>query len=286
MKSMMFLSLCFIVYILIIIFLVFKMKDISNNPKKYDVIPGYEKYRNSFWYENRYHRYGKHYYASLIIVILSLISAPLLYLLSGTLIQKYFLIPSNTVYLQSYQLILGCLPLLYFQIVFTFWISLHSKAPICIANSLYTFHSFKRSEAWKKQVISMLIVCILCLPVMAVCINGYCYANDEKIVTHNFLSLEENSIPYDTVVSAETTYKSNDNYTNFKFFYRITLQDGTQMNIMEFGKEGVLYLHSMFLQHDVPIKYGKIDPITYELMKRYCNSSTIQIVDNCFAVVP
>lgn len=286
MKSILFLSLCLIVYVCIIVSLIFKAKDIIKNTKKYDVIPGYEKYRNSFWYERKYNRYGKHYYASLIIGIVSLISCVPIYLLLGTLIQKHLLLPTNAFFLQSYQLYIGGIACIFFQIIFEFWFSFHSKAPICIANSLYAFNSDKRSDSWAKLTLSMLIVCVLCLPIMAISINAYSYADDEKIVTHNFLSIEEEKIPYDTIVSAETTYSSNNKYTEFDFAYHILLQDGRRINIMEFGNKAVLYLHSIIKQKNIPIIYGEIDAITYQLIKQTCKESTIQIVDKCFVIVP
>lgn len=286
MRSILFLSVCLIAYFCIILSLILKAKDIIKNTKKYDVIPGYEKYRSSFWYERKYNRYGKHYYASLIIGIVSLFSCVPIYLLLGTLIQKHFLLPTNTFFLQSSQLYIGATACIFFQLIFEFWISFHSKASICIANSLYAFNSDKRSDSWAKLTISMLIVCVLCLPIMAISINSYSYANDKEIVTHNFLSIEEVKIPYDTIVSAETTYSSNNKHTEFDFFYHILLQDGTQINIMEFGNEGALYLHSMIQQHDIPIVYGEIDAITYQLIKQTCKESTIQLVDKCFVIVP
>lgn len=286
MRSILFLSLCLIAYVCIIVSLIFKTKDIVKHSKKYDAIPGYEKYRNSFWYERKYNRYGKHYYASLIIGIVSLISCVPIYLLLGTLIQKHFLLPTNAFFLQSSQLYIGGVACIFFQIIFEFWISFHSKASICIAYSLYAFNSKKRSDSWAKLTISMLIVCVLCLPIMAISINSYSYADDKEIVTHNFLSIEEVKIPYDTIISAETTWSSNKKQTEFVFSYHIILQDGTQINIMEFGNKGALYLHSMIQQHGIPIIYGEIDAITYQLIKQTCKESTIQIVDKCFVIVP
>ncbi len=286
MRSILFLSVCLIVYVCVIVSLILKAKDIVNNTKKYDVIPGYEKYRNSFWYERKYNRYGKHYYAYLIIGIVSLVSCVSIYLLLGALIQKYFLLPTNTFFLQSFQLYIGAIACIFFQIVFELWISFHSKASICIANSLYAFNSDKRSDSWAKLTLFVLIVSILCLPIMAISINAYSYADDEKIVTHNFLSIEEVKIPYDTIVSAETTYSSNTKHTEFDFSYHILLQDGTRINIMEFGNRGALYLHSMIQQHGISIVYGEIDAITYQLIKQTCKESTIQLVDKCYIIVP
>ena len=55
---------------------------------------------------------------------------------------------------------------------------------------------------------------------------------------------------------------------------------------MEFGNEGALYLHSIIQQHDIPIVYGEIDAITYQLIKQTCKESTIQLVDKYFVIVP
>jgi len=286
MKSILFLLFCFIGYVVIIAFLIVKAKDISRNPARYEVIPGYQKYRNSFWYERKYNRYGKHYHASLIIGLISLIFCFPAYILFGFLIRKYLLLPPGAFYLRTYQLYIGGIACVFFQIFFELWISFHSKAPICIANSLYVFQHDNRSSSWAKLTRSMLITCILCLPIMFISIHAYSYADEEKIVTHNFLSIEETRIPYDTIVSAETAYTTNEEYTEFHFSYHILLQNGTRINIMDFGTEGVLYLHPRIQQQNIPITYGQINSVTHELIKRTCKDSTIELVESCFVIIP
>lgn len=286
MKSILFFSLCFVLYVCMIVSLILKARDIAKNTKKYDVIPGYERYRNSVWYEHGNIRYGKHYHASLIIGIGSLIVFVFLYYQLGVLIQKHYFLPANAFYLQSYQLYIGAIACIFFQIIFSVWISFHSKAPICIANSLYAFNDPKRSDSWAKLTLYMLIVCSLCLPVMAVSINAYSYADDEKIVTHRFLSIEEETIPYDTIVSGQTTYSSNTEQTKFDFAYHIYLQDGTQMNIGEFGNKAVVHLHSIMQERNIPIQYGQMNAVTYQLIKQTCQDSTVQMVDECYVVIP
>lgn len=277
--------LCLIAYSAIIVILILKARDIAINPKKYSEIPGYQKYQNSFWYERKNNRHGKHYYASLIIGITSLIFCVSTYFLVGALIQKHFFLPPNAFFLPSYQLYLGGIACMFFQIIFEYWICFHSRASICIADTLYAFHSENRSDSWTKLTYSMLIACALCLPIMAISINAYSYADNEKIVTHNFLSIQETEIPYHSIVSAETSYTSNAKCTEFDFSYHILLQNGTRINITEFGTKGTLYLHSMIQQQKIPILYGKIDGITYERIQKYCNESEVALVKKCFSIV-
>ncbi|MBQ5866683.1 MAG: hypothetical protein IIW56_08415 [Oscillospiraceae bacterium] len=285
MKSILFFSLCFVLYVCVIVALILKARDIAKNTKKYDVIPGHERYRNSVWYESGNIRHGKHYRASLILGIGSLFAFVFLYYQLGVLIQKHYFLPVDVVYLQSSQLYIGAIACMFFVIIFEGWISFHSKASICIANSLYMLNDPRRSDSWAKLTLYMLIVCILCLPVMAISINAYSYADDEKIVTHKFLSIEEEIIPYDTIVSGQTSFSSNKAQSEFDFDYHIYLQDGTRMNLMEFGNRGVVHLDAIFQEWNIPIQYGQMNSVTYQLIKQTCNDSTVQMVDECYVVV-
>jgi hypothetical protein len=53
---------------------------------------------------------------------------------------------------------------------------------------------------------------------------------------------------------------------------------------MEFGAKGTRYVHAMLQQYDIPITYGKIDTVTYELMKQFCKESTLELVEDFFVV--
>lgn len=286
MRNIMFLSICFIGYIAFILWCVYKLKDISRNPKKYDKVKGREKYAKTFWYEPWYKRYGKHYHASLIIGILCVPLLTNLYSIIGKAIQHFLLTPVDAQFLQSVGTTIGAIPALFLAIAVWQFVLFSVNRPIFIAARLYVADpSDNYVKAWRNVYLWLLVLGALCVPIMAVGINANSYADEEKIVTHGHFSLVEREILYESIEAGTTWYSTNENHTEFTFHYRITLEDGTEFTISDFDSEGTRYIDSMLRHKGVPVDYEEIDTVTYELMKKVCSEEKLKQVEYYFVLV-
>ncbi len=286
MKSVIFLSLCAAGYVLLLGWIIWKLKDIGANPKKYNVIHGGEKYRDSFWYERGYKRYGKHYYASLYVGIPWIMLFPNLYIFLGKWVQKLLFVPEGTRMLSSNGLAIGAIACTFFSFGLIEFILFYGKFPIMVAARLYFAGQCEHQPtAWKNMFATLLVCSALCLPVMALGLNAYSYADEEKIVTHTLISPMAEEIPYESIESGTTDYSCNKNYTEFSLHYEITLEDGTELWVDDFGTEGMRYINAMLQKYQVPVEYGEIDRIIYEALKRNCNDKDMTLIDSCLTIV-
>lgn len=284
MRSGIFLTLCVMGYIAFIVWNVYKLKDIARNPQKYETVKGKERYRRSFWYESGYKRYGKNYHAGLILFIPAMLLLPLLFYVFGFLIQSYLLVPTKAIYLRSTGLLIGVLGAQFFTISLTQVVLFYVNSPIFVAARLYSSSAKTHVKAWRDTILLLLVMGIICLPIMAIGINAYSYADEEKIVTHGVFSLQEKQIPYDTVISAETSFSYDEKDDTFDFEYTIVLTDGSELDISDFGPNGATYIDRMLQKYGAATAYGTVDADTYEQMKSVCDENTMKFVDQCFTV--
>ena len=286
MRNIIFLSICLIGYIAFILWCVYKLKDISRNPKKYDKVKGRDKYAKSFWYEPWYKRYGKNYHASLITGIPCIPLFMYLYSLVGKAIQRFLLTPADSLFLQSVGTTIGACGALFFAIAVWQFLLFSVNCPIFVAARLYVAHPPDNYvKAWRNVYLWLLVLGILCLPIMAVGINANSYADEEKIVTHGHFSLAKREIPYEAIEAGTTWYSSNENHTEFTFHYTITLEDGTEFAISDFDSEGTRYIDSMLREKGVPVDCEEIDTVTCELMKKVCSEEKLKEVEYYFVLV-
>lgn len=283
MRSGIFLTLCVIGYIAFIVWNVYKLKDISRNPQKYETVKGKERYKKSFWYESGYERYGKNYHATLLLVIPCMLLSLVIYFVVGNMIQR-LLTPADALHLTSAGLWVGACGALFFFISFEQFIMFSVNRPIFVAARLYMASSQNYVKSWRNTILLLLVMGIICLPIMAIGIKAYSYADEEKIVTHGVFSLQENQIPYDTVISGETSYSYDKEDDTFEFEYTIVLKDGSELDISNFGLNGASYIDRMLQKYGVATAYGTVDADTYEQMKSICDENTMKFVDQCFTV--
>ena len=284
MRSRIFLTLCMIGYIAFIVWNVYKLKDIARNPQKYETVKGKERYRKSFWYESGYERYGKNYHATLVLCIPCMLLLLVLYFAVGNLIQRFLLIPADALHLTTGSLWVGASGASFFSISLEQFIMFSVNRPIFVAARLYMASSQNYVKAWRNTILLLLVMGIICLPFMAIGINAYSYADEENIVTHGVFSLQEKQIPYDTVISGETSYSYDEEDDTFEFRYTIVLADGSELDISDFGPNGANYIDRMLQRHGVTTTYGTVDTDTYEQMKSVCDEHTMKFVDQCFTV--
>lgn len=286
MRNIIFLLICFNGYIAFILWCVYKLRDISKNPKKYEKVKGRERYSKSFWYEPWYKRYGKNYHASLIIGILCVPLLTYLYSLIAKAIQRFLLTPVDAQFLLSVGTTIGACAALFFAIAVWQFVLFSVNRPIFVAARLYVADPADNYvKAWRNVYLWLLVLGVLCLLFMAMGINANSYADEERIVTHGHFSLVEREIPYESIESGITWYSTNENHTEFTFHYTITLEDGTEFAISDFDNEGTKYIDSILREKGVPVDYEEIDPVTYELMKKVCSENHFEQVEHYFVLI-
>ncbi len=284
MKSVMFLGLCGIGYVGFIGWIIFKLRDISRHPKKYNVIHGWERYHESYWYERSPERYGKNYYAGLYVGIPMLFLTVLLYARLGSLLQKHWLIPRDAQPLASSGLGIGAIASIFFSVGLSQFLAFYGKSPMLVAARLsFAGRDEHQPTAWKNMFTWLLVLSLVCLPIMAMGVHSCNYADEEKIVTHSLFSVTAREIPYDTIEAGATTYVCDGGFTEFSLTYRITLEDGTQLQVD--GETGMAYIDARLREKGIPVTYGEIDGVTYGLLKQKCNDSDVSLIEDFLKIV-
>ena len=282
-------SLCYIAFIS---WNIHKLRDIRHNPANYKMVKGAELYQKSSWFEvpNKQHR--KHYWASLIVCIPLFLAFSVISFCVPSMVQKILFISSDFVLLQSPGVLISTIGALFLSMALEPFILFSiNRPPIFVAARLYlagcTFKSDSDDylKAWKKTFLLLLVMGMICLPMMAIGINAYSYADEEKIVTHGVFSLQEREILYASVVSGETCYTYDEKEDAFSFEYHIILADGSEMELVDFGVNGAIYIDSHLRQYGIQIHYGVMDAETYQHVKKICDLKTIQFVEQCFSII-
>ena len=280
-------SLCYIAFIS---WNIHKLRDIRHNPANYKKVKGAELYQKSSWFEVPSKQHGKHYWASLIVGIPIFLAFCVVSFCVPSMVQKNLLIPADFVPLQSPGALISTIGALFLSIAMEQLVLFSINKPIFVAARLYwagcTFKSNSDDylKAWKNAFLLLLVIGIICLPVMAIGINAYSYADEEKIVTHGVFSLQEREILYTSVVSGETCYTYDEKEDAFSFEYHITLADGSEMELVDFGVNGARYIDSHLRQYGILIHYGVMDAEIYAHVKNVCDNQTLQFVEQCFSV--
>lgn len=289
-RSTLFWILFFLCYIAFISWNIYKLRDIRNNPQKYKKVKGAEEYQKSLWFEIPSKSHGKHYWASLIVTHPIFLIFCVISFCVPSIVQKILFISADFVLLQSPGVMIGTIGAIFLSIALLQFVLFSINKPIFVAARLYWAGCTVKSDsddylkAWKKTILVLLVMGIICLPILAIGINAYSYADEEKIVTHGVFSLQEKQIPYDMVISRETSYSYDEEDDTFEFQYIIVLSDGKEMDLYDFGPRGVCYIDTMLNRHNVIISHGRVDKDTYEQMKSVCDEMSLKFVDQCLIV--
>lgn len=281
-------SLCYIAFIS---WNIHKLRDIRHNPQNYKKVKGAELYQKSSWFEVPNKQHGKHYWASLIVGIPLFLAFSVISFCVPSMVQKILFISSNSMPLQSPGVLISTIGSIFLSIALEQFVLFSiNRPPIFVAARLYWAGCTMKSDAddylkaWKKTILLLLVMGIICLPIMAIGINAYSYADEEKIVTHGVFSLQEREILYTSVVSGETCYTYDEKEDAFSFEYHITLADGSEMELVDFGVNGARYIDSHLRQYGILIHYGVMDAEIYAHVKKVCGNQTLQFVEQCFSV--
>jgi len=289
MKNYLFLIIAIIIYAVIIIVLALKAKDIYKNPKKYNEIKGWRRYRYSYWYEplDEYHRkfFAKNYVAPIIVFVPLMLGLNIAYFVIGYLIQKYIFIPEEVMFLHGEGSWIGGLGAVFYAIELTFWIIYHCCSPITIACTMTAFNSKSRSGDWKKLVCGMLVASVICLPVMFAGINTYAYASDKGLALNDVLQINEKHILYEDIERVETEYRSNKDQTEYYFSYHIMTEDEQKIDVLKYCSYGeMIWIHNQIVEEDVIIQKAIIEKDIYHEMEAVLESSELEMVKELFEV--
>ena len=227
-------------YVIFTVWLIRRLKDIKKNPRKYDIIPGFEKYKKSEWYWPTYKEYTQSdppsfsgfAYVVPLTILMALSLGPFYYyqelsqlLFSSNESAVYFFVSKNGTFLA-----MGSLTV-YSIALSDYWIML-SKRPIAICNNLHTiFRRDTRSTAWRKMTTIVLVLTIITCPLHLLCFASTGYADSAKIVYRPYLSVHERILYYSDVKSVERIY---DDRGREKHCFLVD-QGGESLDICNFG---------------------------------------------------
>lgn len=192
-----------------IVYLILRLRDIWRNFKKYDTVRGYDNYVNSQWYWHPKKEFGRldppHNSRfggmNCALIVLGLILIP--EIIFGDLYpNKQYLFTFSYVAKLLFMIIAAIMAAL-----LAFYVPIHLKSPICICYNLhYIFKGKPRSLVWKRLTTYTLIGACLCFPLYLLAFNNYLYADEEKLVYSDFFSLEEKVMYYDDVSKIDISY--------------------------------------------------------------------------------
>ena len=202
-------------YVIFTVWLIRRLKDIKKNPRKYDIIPGFEKYKKSEWYWPPKKEYSKTDMpdSSGLAVVIPLIVFMALFLVSLAYFPDWsrrFLLqgkPTVCFYMSTWGAALAMLTLCAYSVALSDYSIMFSKRPIAICNNLHQiFRKDDRSVAWRKMTTIVLVITIISCPLHLLCLASTGYADSEKIVYRPYLALQERTLFYDDVQSVERIY--------------------------------------------------------------------------------
>lgn len=272
-ENIIFLFVGLVIYIGILILMGIELKDVLVNGEKYIRISGWNKYKNSIWYEkisDAQKRNSKSALASLIVWGVAVSVGLTGYWKGSSFIQEVLFVPkeAETLFLESKTWMIIIVFIWIF--VMTGWLSFHSSVPIMIAVSR-TFYPYRRRyDAWKNMLLITLPTSVIALFFIILSINSYSYLDADKIVINRFFSLTETEYLYTDIEYVESSYdirKSKRN-TNYVFEYVLNMNDGKHIKYED--KETVKKVHRMCLKKNVDIRKEEISFSTcMEIGKRY-----------------
>lgn len=284
-----------LIYILIMIYFIRKWKDIFTNSEKYDEIPGWKKYRNSYWYEPL-SQYKKNYIAPILVGIpLDLIPLAGAYFLAKILQSIYFVPNVAIIQLQINEFPIGLCGIIFISIILSFWICYNSKIPIFIAATMTAFNSDRRSTDWKKLIVSLTVIFAIAFPFYILSVNTYGYITEEKVVYNAYFDIIENDYYYDDIIRTETTVRSCNDKSEYYFSYIITNSRGESVDVFNqtfktdkgFTKplslKSAQYVYDALKDRNVPILKSNIDDELYQSLKNTCYPTSFELISNLYS---
>lgn len=213
-----------VAYVLWILWLIFKLRDIKEHPKKYDTVKGYEAYKNSIWYWPAKKAYGKSNTpdnsgmasapGSILFLAWYLLSTMYQYFLANYKNSEVVAFAGEHIFnFASWALFL------IYSFLMGEYLTMFSRNPMAICNNYHhIFRHDDRSDALRKMTLIVLISTAIIFPLRILSINNHGLADDVKIVYHPFLSIKEETFIYSEV---ETEFVYDESGENVEHCYLI-----------------------------------------------------------------
>lgn len=226
-----FIVFCFM-YLLIIVATVLKIKDISDNPYKYEDQELVNRTNHKYKYKwDKYCRFYKslsHQYSMVTFIfsgILTFIGSIIIWC-----INKMYVGSNGYIFLGT-QLI-GVIGLLFLSIPIGMCIiPLLIKKPFFVVTTLDMFNTKYRPKIYLKSYLSLLIIFILTFPFIVLSCNNYGYYDSEGIYVNKYFQVVEEYTSYKDVDTVEI-YVNHDTDGNISSLdYVVYMNSGDEVNI-------------------------------------------------------
>lgn len=230
MKNVIFWIVSALIYVLTIVLLSFKLRDIIKNPHKYkdeelvkqgDELIATKKYHIPF-------RSLSHQYAmvdALFIVVLTALDFGLIILL-----QNAFFIDGEKITLGVG--LIGVLALMFLNVIVGLSIiPLAIKTPFFEVASRCAFNVESRSENYKKAYIFTLVLAVITIPFAAFGANTYAYYNDNGVTFSQYFDFGETTVAYEDIASVKVEIHHNNSGQVNVFHYYIITKDNKWLDV-------------------------------------------------------
>lgn len=268
MTNVLYWLICAAVHLIVMALLVRELRDIVKYPEKHNEIPGWQRYRHSFWFEHpsayRSKLTSKHYWASILTLPRFLLRWIAIWA-GGIWLQRVLFIPEGVLQLKTDGVAVGVLLGIFWLIGLESWLSYHSANPIAIALSLHWFGGSRRTQKLKASIL-MVITTALFIPAMALGLGSYGYATEEGFVISRYFSVTETRAAY-ADCTAQTTWRFNRSEDECYFYYTVTLPDGTAFDLFKACKAaGTDQVHQRLTEAGVVLHRSDIDAGSWAVM--------------------
>lgn len=283
MKNIIFLVVSAVCYIGVIIFLIWKIRDICVNREKYshdalvaegDRLIATKKYHIPF--KSLSHQYG-------MVGMLFTFALTALESLIGVGLQRLILTDGRAIIFGTSWI--GVICLLFLNIfVGTGVIPLSIKKPFFEVATRDLFNVASRSDTYKFAYIATLVTFAIVFPFAALSVNNYAYYNDSGITYSKFFELTETTAEYGQIEKVKVSIH-HDNNGKVNVFEYIVIYNGNEIDINNPNTSVKGFTEGVFEVHKNIEKYGNCDmeiaPFTdadYEYINNSLNARQQEIV--------
>lgn len=265
-KNIILLLILLSIYFMIISLTIFKLKDIKNNPSKYEhedlINETNEKYKDK-WdkyckiFQSLSHQYSFVNFALCFIFVA--IGYLLILAISKTLIQN------NERIFMGTQLI-GVIALLFLAVPLLMGIiPLSIKKPFFVVTTLDIYNEQYRPRIYKKAYLTFLIIFIITFPFVILSCNNYGYYNSHGIGINTYFQIKETFTSYDEVKTVEIYVQHNKKDQISSLNYVVEMKDGKKININNANMGKKVFTKSVIQVHEFLKEKGQCEFIVKSL---------------------
>ena len=286
MKTIIFLSISSIFYIIIIVLLCLKLRDVIANPQNYEhrkLMAAADELEKTKC-RGDIVKFRRKYAA---------IATPFVFLIAGISLALFFGIRQIFVFDQKEivfgTIYIGVLPVFFLDIVLGLLIiPLTINTPsFAVATRAMTKH-IERPKIYKTGYAATLIIFIIAFPFFILSVNNYCCYDDENIAYSKYFQLTEQTISYADIESVNIYARYKDNGDIMYLCYEI-VHDGQELNInapnsdKKFFTDKVFEIHKLIEEKsDCEAAITPLTPDGLEYIEEKFDEHKIEIIDYIF----